>query len=378
MKKTLIVSLEYPPQIGGIATYVHDLANALPSQDVVVLAPSEKNSAEWDKQQKYKIIRSPLLYKIFWPRWLKLYFVAKKIVKQEKIELVVLHHILPVGYIAHLLKKIHNIPYLIFSHGTDVAVLGSMKDKRKKAMQIARGAEQIVVNSESLKQRLLKVFPEFGSKTTVLYPCPDNDFFTPPSDEELEKMEHLYALEGKKVILTVSRMAEGKGFPLLINHMSEVLKKVPNLVWMIVGDGPKREEIFDLIQKSYLQNIVRYMGEVPHAEIKKYYYLADIFILLTHPDKQGREEGLGLVFLEAAATSLPTVAGRSGGVEEAVLHSKTGLVVDAYNTVEVTSAISEFINNPEFAEQMGANARKRVEEQFHWSEQLKKIQQWIQ
>lgn len=110
--------------------------------------------------------------------------------------------------------------------------------------------------------------------------------------------------------------------------------------------------------------------------MKPYYYLADIFVALTHPDG-GREEGLGLVFLEAAAAGVPIVAGKSGGVEEAVLHAQTGLVVNTYNTDEAKDAISKLLKDPAFADSLGRNAQERIRAEFHWEHQLERIRQWL-
>ncbi len=377
MKKTLIISLEFPPHIGGIATYVDALAGSLEPEKTIVLAPPHKDAQFWDEGSYYTILRRPFLYKFFWPRWLRLYFEVKKIVREQKIELIMLHHILPVGYVAYLIKKRLKIPYIIFSHGTDIAYASQDKKKKKKASVVAQGSLQIIANSESLKQRTIQAFPELAQKITVLYPCPDQDFFLPPPQEQLQLMREQLALEGKKVILTVSRLAEGKGFPLLVRVMSQIFQSVPHLVWIIVGDGPKKNFIIEDIRAHNLQNVVRFIGEIPHQNLKQYYYLADLFILLTHPDPKGTEEGLGLVFLEASAVGLPIVAGRSGGVEEGVIHGKTGLVVDSYQGMEVVGAVSRLLNDRPFALELGKNAQQRIQQEFHWHEQLKKIIQWL-
>jgi len=72
MKKTLIITLEYPPKVGGIATYIDQMAGSLPSKDVIVLCPPNKDSKEFDDKRPFLIIRKRLLGGL-WPKWLKMY-----------------------------------------------------------------------------------------------------------------------------------------------------------------------------------------------------------------------------------------------------------------------------------------------------------------
>ncbi|MFA4831508.1 MAG: glycosyltransferase family 4 protein [Patescibacteria group bacterium] len=378
MKKILIITFEYPPTVGGIATYIHDLANALDTSKIIVLAPKHENSKVWDEQQKYKVIRKNMLFpKIIWPRWIRLCWQTWRLVRKEKIELIMIHHALPVGYIGVLQKKFYKIPFLLFSHGTDLVAGAASAWKRKMLAKVSERAAQIIFNSESLKSRFLRVFPQFEDKSLVVYPCPEIDFLEQPPDESIHKLRSQYALEGKITLLSVGRLSDGKGFPHLARLLPEILKQVPHLVWLIVGDGPKKSYLIEQIQKRDLQNVVRFIGEVPHDKLKIYYYLADVFAVLTHPD-EGREEGLGLVFLEAAAAGLPIVAGRSGGVEESVLHTQTGIVVDIYKGDKaVVEALVEMLTNKEYAKRLGKQAKERIQSDFQWPHQVKKLQPWI-
>jgi phosphatidyl-myo-inositol dimannoside synthase len=378
MNKTLIISLEFPPKIGGIASYVSQFSLSLPPGDVMVLAPPHPKAREWDAKQPYNIFRKRFYFPIFiWPRWLLLYWHVRRIVRQYQVDIIHLHHVLPVGYVAGRIKKKFGIKYLVFSHGTDIASAGAKKWKRKMMIAVSKQSEQIIVNSQNLRRRLVNVFPELADMTSVLYPCPDKEYLTPPPKQVIDSLVHQYALEGKKVLLSVSRLDDGKGFPHLIRLMPKILQRVPQLVWFIIGDGDKRDVIVKEIQKQNLQNIVRFIGEIPHEDLLSYYHLADVFVLLTHPDN-GKEEGLGLVFLEAAAAGLPVVAGRSGGVEEAVLHEKTGLVIDIHqHPNDIVDAIVKTMTDQSYAQALGRAGQDRIQREFVWKEQLKVISKWM-
>jgi len=376
--KKLIITLEYAPEIGGVQTYVHQFATVLDSETVVVLAPKHKLAKEFDANNKFKTIRKNLLWPIFmWPRWTKMFWQVLRIIKKENIEIIYLHHVLPVGYVAWLIKKIKKIPYIVFSHGTDIEAGTRSKWKKTMLNFVCRDSEQIVFNSENLKNRLLRILPELENKASVLYPCPEPMFFEPVNPEKIAQMKAQYALEGKHVMLSISRLTDGKGITHLVRILPKILESVPNLVWFLIGGGPKREFLIKEIQKNNLQNVVRLVGEVKHEDLNSFYHLADLFVLLTHPD-EGREECLGMVFLEAAAAGLPVVAGKSGGVEEAVINGQTGIIVDIYKGDKImTDSIVEMLKNPDFAKRLADNARDRVKTDFKWESQLKVLSKWL-
>lgn len=378
MKKVLIITLEYPPQVGGIATYLKEFANHLEPQQTIVLAPKNKNAQEFDNLQTYKTIRKKFYFPLpIWPRWLRLVWQTFWICRKEKVKLVLIHHVLPVGYVGIIIKKLLKIPFLVFSHGTDIQLASTKPWKKRMFIKVARQAEQLFFNSESLRRRTGEIFPDFESKFSVLYPCPNQDFFSPPKTEIIEDLKARYALEGKKVMLTVGRMEDGKGYPHLLRIFSQIIKDIPNLIWLVIGDGSKRQWFLEEAEKKSLQSSIRYLGEISYLELKNYYYLADLFVLLTHPD-EGKEEGLGLVFLEAAAAGLPVVAGKSGGVEEAVLHEVTGKVFNVYQEDKIiVENVVALLKNKELSQKFGQAGKLRMRNDFQWSLEIKKLDKWI-
>lgn len=377
MKKTLIITLEFPPDVGGIATYVRDIAAAI-GDSACVLAPETAMPEESRSGDGYRVIRKKLFFPSFaWPRWIPLIVAAIATARREKIELALIHHALPAGYAGIFLKKFLGVPFVLFSHGTDFVAGTRTAWKKKMFSRVAAAAEAVVFNSQSLRRRFLLAFPSFENKAIVSYPCPSPEFYTAPPAQDVEALRDRYGLRGKKVLLSVARITDGKGFPHLARMLPKILEREPNLVWIVAGGGDKQAEFLETVQKLHLQNVVRYAGEVPHEALRVFYYAADVFVLLTHPD-EGREEGLGLVFLEAASAGLPIVAGRSGGVQEAVAHQETGYVLDVHqNEKGIIDAIVELLHNPAKAREIGVRGQERIRREFQWEEQMRKLSQWL-
>lgn len=373
--KPLIISLEYRPQVGGIASYVYNLATHWPNYEAVVLAPKwpdKKVAADFDAAQPFKTYRRNLYWPI-WPRWLGVLWSAARIAKKEKCDCIFVEHCLPVGYAAWFIKKLKKIPYFVFFHGTDLEMATAKRNKRFKTRIVLNSATKVILNSQFMKNKLQARLPEIDeNKMAILYPAPADFFFNLKPAAEIEALKDKLALNGKKVMLTVARLAEGKGYPHLVRILPKILKRVPNLVWVIIGSGPKEKAVMDMIQKDYFQNVVRFLGSMPYESLPDYYQLADLFVLLTHKD-ENREEGWGTVFLEAAVSGVPVVAGEVGGVGEVVDNLKTGMLVNPYEDEQVVNSISEFLLNLDYSKQMGQAARTRVLSEFTWDKQISKI-----
>ncbi|MBT4071289.1 MAG: glycosyltransferase family 4 protein [Candidatus Magasanikbacteria bacterium] len=373
MKKTLIITLDFLPNIGGIATYIDQFATHLDPEKTIVLTPDAKGK---EIERAYTLKRKVLLSRYIWPKWFRLFFMVKKIIKEEQIEQIHVHHVLPVGYVAWLIKKIYKIPYLVFFHGTDVANASAHKRKKKYARKILLQSKRIIVNSESLKHKVEKAWPETKKKISLVYPCPDVSFLAPVDDLVIEQLKRELSLYGKKVIITISRLVDGKGFPQLISAMAAAMKTRTDLVWIIIGDGNKREEYMQCIKKEQIQSSVRFLSAVPHDQLLPYMKLADVFALLPSSDKE-KEEGFGLVFLEAAAAGIPVLAGKSGGVREAVIHGRTGLTVHTNNHTEIVVGLLLLLENTVYAKRLAKNAKLRVSSEFHTKKQIERISKWL-
>ena len=375
--KPLIISLEYYPKKGGIASYVLNLSKNLKAQNPILMAPKvignfKEEVAQFDASMPFKTARVDFFWWIY-PRWFKTFFLARKIIKKEKCDTLLIHHCLPIGHIGYILKKLFHFPYWIFFHGTDLELASLGAYKKSRTDRILKTADRVVVNSEFLKNKLLEKFPKVkAEKITVLHPCPADEFFISYSSDELETLKSKLALGGKKVVLTVGRLDEGKGFPLLLKLFPKILQEVPDLLWIIIGSGKKEKEIMDMIQNNHWQNSLRFLGEIEYSELPKYYQLANLFVLLSHKDNN-KEESWGTVFVEAAASGLAVVAGNAGGVPEAVQDRITGFIVDPYDESQTTQAIIGLLLDKNLARQMGEKGKMRAQSEFRWEKEIEKL-----
>lgn len=370
----LIATLDYPPQIGGVASYVSSYAKELAKQHQIVLYVPKNNKkieTHEDNNSRIKIYHKKQLYKFLWPRWLKLLFDIYFISRREKIEQLHIHHALPVGYVGFIIKKILHVPYILFLHGSDVRFAAISSSKLKKFAHICAGAQQIVVNSKSLKKDVLTYVPKL-TNINVVYPCPADYFFKPFTLEKIDITKQSLGLMGKKVIISPARITTGKGFFTLAKIFPEIIKQMPNVVWLIVGDGQKRNQLLKYIQQVNIQPYVRYLGPIEKEKMPELYRVSNICVVLTH-ETSSSKEGFGTVFLEAGAMGIPVIAGECGGTNEAVEHSITGIVLDTKNEKVIISSIIDLLRNNEFGKSLGKAAQERVYREFTWEKQLKKL-----
>ena len=369
--KILIPTLEYPPQIGGIAQYIVKQIEHWPdrSDSFVVCAPIDNHTADFDKKNSWITYRLKFYFNFFWPRWLRLLWQVNKIIKKKKVDKILVHHILPVGYIAYLNKKLRQIPYYLFFHGRDLGLAFSRKPY--KAKLICHQAEKIIVNSQYIKDQLLNYLPEIKDKIVVVYPCPSLSNKN-TDNKKLAEIKELINPDHAPLLLTVARFVKRKGIDDSILAFKQILTEFPQAIYLIIGHGEEHIHLQALIVKNSLVNNVKIFS-VSRADLPYYYQLADVFVLTPKELPEGDVEGFGMVYLEASFFGLPIVATKTGGVPEAVLNGKTGLLAESGNIEQIGQAIIKLLANKNYARQLGEQGKQRVEMEFEWGRQMRII-----
>jgi phosphatidyl-myo-inositol dimannoside synthase len=147
---------------------------------------------------------------------------------------------------------------------------------------------------------------------------------------------HRHGLAGKKVILTVSRLASGeryKGHDRIIHAMPTVLRTHPSAIYLIVGLGDDRPRLKALAREIGLADRVIFAGQVAGDELPDYFALADVYAM------PSTGEGFGIVFLEAAACGLPVIGGNRDGSLDALADGTVGRAVDPEGSEALADAL---------------------------------------
>lgn len=369
MKKTLLVTLDFYPNVGGVAAYWRELGERLPLADWIVLAPPLPKD-EQELPARYPIIRRSLMSRFLFPHWLPLFFHIFTLCRTYRIERIVIAHVLPIGTAVWLLSKFNHIPYIVSAHGFDIAGVRTHARKKWLCSQILRSARWIVVNSKSTAQ----VVHSYGieeKKIHCVYPAPS---ITPVL---LKREGVLSAVPDRarnaSIILTVGRLVKRKGHAYVLRALPGILAQEPNIFYGIIGDGPYRAELELLTAELHLQQQVFFTGKISSEEIAQWYAACKVFIM-TPEDIEGDIEGFGIVYLEAQSFGKPVIGTRVSGVSEAVADGETGILVEQRDTVAIQHALVRMLTDTDFAQKLGEAGKRRVAENFQWKHQAEKLQ----
>ena len=374
MKKSLLISYFFPPKIGGIENYLKNLCLKLPEDKIIILVDKTKGSEDFDKNYERIVIRQPFFsWRFFKPSWLPLIWKVRKLVKDNDIEYLQFGHYFNAVTVGLMLKKLFGLPYLVYTHGVDTLIPQKGWFSKKLMILNLKNADYVIANTHFMKKKIMEL-GLFESQIIIIYPSLNIKAENIPNREnELRKK---YGLEGQKVILTIGRLVKRKGQDFVIRSLPEILKKVPNLKYLIVGDGPDKDYLVNLAKELQVEKQVIFAGPIEDKDILKfpYYHLADLFIMPTREMKGQKDiESFGLVYLEAQAQGTPVIIGKAGGTGETIIEDETGLAVNPENTKDISDTVLKLLTNDNLKNEMGEKGKRWVTGTFNWDKQVHKL-----
>ena len=355
--RTLVVTNDFPPRPGGIQAFVHSLASRLPDGEVVVYAPAWKGAADFDAAQGFPVVRHPTSLMLPVPDVLRR---ARVVARAEGCDRVWFGAAAPLGLLARPLGLERSVAS---THGHEVG-WALLPGARQALRRIGRDVDVVTYLGAYTRARLA---PALGAAATLerLPSGVDTAVFRPGAGGEQVRARH--GLTGRPVVVCVSRLVPRKGQDVLIRALPAIRRRVPDTALLVVGGGPDLPRLRRLAAEHGVADDVVLTGSVPWQELPAHYDAGDVFAMPCRTRRAGLEvEGLGIVFLEASATGLPVVAGKSGGSPDAVLDGETGHVVDGRSVAGVAAAVAGLLEDPARARAMGEAGRAWVEREWRW------------
>lgn len=263
-------------------------------------------------------------------------FAFAKCVRNNKIDVVNSHWLVPQGLIAALFKRRYKFVHLTTIHAADLFLLRRIPFGKKIAQFIVDRTDVNIPVSQ-YNCDLLKQLTGRDFKSMVLPMGVDVDFFSGPPPAGLK--EKLHIDPGKKTVLFIGKLSEKKGTVYLIRAMKELLQKHKDIQLIIVGNGYLMSQCEEETRKLGLDSIVKFMGFKPKTEIKNFLKAADVLVVPSIVDRHGETEGVPLVVLEGMAAGLPIIASDVGGISQVVHHEQNGYIVREKDVSGIASAL---------------------------------------
>jgi len=366
--KALVLAQDFPPIPGGVSVYIENLFQNWKGP-AVILAPDFSEPLKTKFSTNITIQRVPMDLRRrglgpYFQRQIRLYKVSSKILKKDKFKYVHCTHIAS-GLAALLLKKIHSIPYVLYTYGSEIkGQPGFIRSNLAK--MILKNAQHIITMSEFTKNAIMNYgIPEDRIRFLVGV---EVDRFS----KHREKLTTIkkYSIDGDPILLTVARLVEHKGIDTVIRALPEIIKIHPKLMYLVVGGGPYQNYLEKLSEKLKVEQHVKFLGNIPHnklqSESEAFYTICDLFIMVSRNINDIEAEGFGIVFLEAGLSRKACIGGNSGGIADAVLDDLTGKLVDPNDPSEVANVVLALLENKETASQMGENGYRRAIQYYDW------------
>lgn len=372
MLKTLLVTNDFPPRPGGIQNYLNSLATRLPADDLVVYAPSWESRTgsheEFDAEAPFEVVRHPTSLMLPTPNVLRR---AKQIMRARDCEAVWFGAAAPLALLGHPLRRAGASRVVASTHGHEVG-WSMLPGSRQALRRIGDTADVVTYVSRYTRGRFAAAFGAMAG-LELLPSGVDTEVFRPDPAARAE-IRARHGLGDRPTVVCVSRLVPRKGQDQLIRALPAIRERVPDAALLLVGGGPYRKKLTELVAELGLERDVVLTGSVPWAELPAHYTAGDVFAMPARTRGKGLDvEGLGIVYLEASATGLPVVAGNSGGAPEAVLDEVTGHVVEGRDVVQLSETLVSLLADPVRARRMGQAGREWVTANWRWDVMARRL-----
>jgi Glycosyltransferase len=361
----LLVARDYfPPQIGGISTMMERLVMHAASPNLRCLVGIPGATHLETTQGRARVYRAAAAFRLFTPfDYVVMPALLAALKRRHQIRALILATSTE-GHIGLLARSALRLPFIMFAHGNEILSLRETEWQRPLAA--LRSASAVLANSR-YTAGLLHQLGVLPARVRVVHPGCDTDRFSPNAARAAAYRERLRIEPNRFMLLTVANMVERKGHDMVLRAIAKLRHTIPRLIYVIAGEGAQEPILKRLAGELGVSDCVRFLGSVPAQDLPDLYAACDVFVMPARfRDSDNDVEGFGLVYVEASACERPVIGGRSGGVEDAIVDGKTGLLVDPRDVDELAASIERLWRHPELRASLGRSGRRRAETELTW------------
>ena len=376
MVKICLVTHFFPPHIGGIERVAEEQGKRLSKLGYQVSVLTSKTHKQNERCIEgihvfpYPVLSLAERVGLPYPVPLfKAYRIFTEVIR--KCNIVHVHgHPYISSYIACKIAKKYRKPLILTQHNTFIDFqswlnIAEHLNDWVVGSTVLKDADRVITVSRKTMEYVLKLGAD-KSKTSVMYNGVDQNFFYPMNKEK--SRDKLGLPENKTLILAVRRLVYKNGLDTLIESASLLARDYPNLLFIVIGNGPDRKFITNRIIQLEVNDNIRLARFVPEKLLPLYYNAADYFVI---PSSSG--EGLPMVLLEAMACGLPVIATTVGGTPEIIKDMVNGVLVPPRNQEALAQTISKLLSLKKEIQAIRIESRKTVEENFNWDKNVRQL-----
>jgi len=289
------------------------------------------------------------------------------IVRKFRPQIIHAHTATPDGYLGLNLKLKYNLPLVCSLRGSDIHTYPyTNKLVYRLTSRVISHADQILSVSNALRLSAEKIDKPKRQIEVIYNGCEIPDSVKNDGGRG-ELRTQLGISESDFAILFVGSIERDKGIYELINSFISLSAKYTHLHLILVGDGPDRQAVQNILTSGGTNRNVHVLGKRSHQEVFQWLKASDLFVLPTY------NEGLPNALLEAMACGLPVIATKVGGIPEVVKDGENGILIEAKDVNVLYQAINKILTNTDAAKKMGKTAHALIEQEFSWQNNVQKM-----
>lgn len=385
----LILATTFPRWEGDtIPQFIYELSKELQRNglEVIVLAPHHPNAKRQETMSGIRIYRYPYFLPYRYQKlvfqggilptvknsplalsqvpllFISLLLHASWIIKEEDINVINAHWMVPNGLVAGLLKSVFGVPHVLTLHAGAVLGLQDTSIGSHISSFVYRRADEVVPVSTHITENFIRLLPNNFDSSNGKFTIQPMGAHISDFDLDRKIARQNNEIDDDDIVgLYVGRLAEKKGIKYLIKAVKELHSDVENFQLTIVGTGSMEDDLQELTKQWDLQDTVKFTGWISEEELRNHYVAADFVIVPSIETASGDTEGMPTVISEAFASGNPVIASEVGGIPDVVDDQVNGFLVQQKQPDELSKKMKILIEEPETRADLSAGALKTAE-----------------